>query len=131
MASWNEYLSQLLSQKTEFDSVIISLDGNNTTMPVPPVIKASVIMLDQMMENMGNRNVLIFPEKSQALFLFVLMKLLHNISTGQIAHHYDPEEFAAGEMLKLGNAVAECLGPIEVNGEKHLKLRFTDMTLSL
>ena len=61
MASWNEYLSQLLSQKTEFDSVIISLDGNNTSMPVPPVIKASVLMLDHMLENMGKRNVLIFP----------------------------------------------------------------------
>ena len=126
MASWNEYLSQLLSQKTEFDSVIISLDGNNTSMPVPPVIKASVLMLDHMLENMGKRNVLIFPEKSQTLFLFVLMKLLHNISTGRIAHHYDPEEFGVGEMLKLGNAVAQCLGPVVDKGEKLLRLKFSD-----
>ena len=126
MASWNEYLGQLLSQKTKFDSVIISLDGNNTTIPVPPVIKASVLMLDHMLENMGKRNVLIFPEKSQTLFLFVLMKLLHNISTGRIAHHYDPEEFDVGEMLKLGNAVAQCLGPVVDKGEKLLRLKFSD-----
>lgn len=126
MVAWNDYMNRLLLQKTVFDNLHISLDGKATTMSVPPIIKASVLLLDRMIESMGCRNVLVFPEKNQSLFLFVLMKLLHNISIGKIAHHYDPEEFKPGEMLKLGNAVAEYLGTESGNGNKALKLKFAD-----
>lgn len=126
MTSWSDYINQLLSQKTNFDDVVISLDGNRTTMPVPSIVKASILMLDQMMESMGKRNVLIFPETHKTLFLFVIMKLLHNFGTGRIAHHYDPEEFTIGEKLKLDKAIAECRGSVIDNGKKLLRLKFSD-----
>lgn len=106
---WNEYISYLLSSDNYLDSLFISLDEGQTETEIPPIIKSSIFMLDKMIEKQGRLNVLVFPEKVQSIFIFTLMKLFHNISSGKIRSNYDPTGFTPGEKLKVGNAVVEYL----------------------
>ena len=94
---WNEYISYLLSVGENFDKLSISLDEGHTETEIPPIIKTSIYMLDRMVEKQGKYNVLVFPEKVQSIFIFILMKLFHNISSGKIETNYDPTGFQAGE----------------------------------
>jgi len=129
MMNWEQYLQSLLQEESEFDKLAVSLNKGVTYIGVPSIIKASILMLDRMLEHQGKHNVFVFPEKSQSGFLFALMKLLHNISTGKIQHNYDPDQFKPGEKLKLGNAVAECVGTtVNTRGQKCLTLHLADLT---
>lgn len=124
--TWEEYLSHLLSKEKSFDDISVSLDSGVTYSEIPPIIKSSVLMLDEMIEKQGPRNIIIFPEKKQSIVLFSLMKLFHNISLGKIKSNYDPTGFVAGEKLKVGKAIVEYLGPDEYNGEPGLAIRLAD-----
>lgn len=124
---WNEYISYLLSSENYFDSLFISLDEGQTETEIPPIIKSSIFMLDKMIEKQGRLNVLVFPEKVQSIFIFTLMKLFHNISSGKIRSNYDPTGFTPGEKLKVGNAVVEYLGMKETDGELYLNIKTADL----
>ena len=127
MMEWNDYISYLLSIEENLDNLSISLDGGHTETEIPPIIKTSIYMLDKMIVNQGRLNVLVFPEKVQSIFIFILMKLFHNISTGRIKSNYDPTGFQPGEKLKVGNAVVEYLGISEVKGTTYLSIRLSDL----
>ena len=105
MMEWQDYVAQLLSQKSSFDGISLSFEDNAHSVGIPPIIKASVLMLDKMIAHQGKFNILVFPERIQSIFIFTLIKLLHNIAEGKIERAYDPEAFKPGEKLKLGNAV--------------------------
>ena len=124
---WNEYISYLLSSDNYLDSLFISLDEGQTETEIPPIIKSSIFMLDKMIEKQGRLNVLVFPEKVQSIFIFTLMKLFHNISSGKIRSNYDPTGFTPGEKLKVGNAVVEYLGMKEIEGELYLSIKTADL----
>ena len=130
MLDWNEYIDQLLSHESSFDGISLSLGDASKPVSVPPIIKASVLMLDRMLECQGNFNILVFPERIQSIFIFTLVKLLYNISEGRIERAYDPEKFQPGEHLKLGKAVAEFLRVEERYGKKHIVLRLADLETS-
>ena len=128
MIEWSEYLSNLLSSEADFDNLTISLDDGQLTTEIPPIVKASVSMLDKMIEHQGRLNLIVFPEKLQSVFIFTLMKLFHNISQGKIKGNYDPSEFEPGEKLKVGNTIVQYLGT-ETRGDKEcmvIKLADTD-----
>ena len=127
MMEWNEYISQLLSSSKDFENLIISIDGGKTKTEIPPIIQASVTMLDKMTAKQGQLNILVFPERIQSIFIFTLMKLFHNISAGKIQSSYDPTGFAPGEKLKVGNAVVEYLGTEERDGLLCVNIRLADM----
>lgn len=84
-------------------------------------------MLDKMIEKQGTRNLLVFPEKYQSSFIFTIIKLLHNISSGKIKSSYDPFQFSPGERLKVGNAIVEYLGPNEEFYGDGLAIRLLDV----
>lgn len=127
MIEWNEYINQLLSSGTDFDNITISLDEGLCSTEIPPIIKASITMLDKMIEHQGRLNLMVFPEKMQSVFIFTLMKLFHNISSGKIKSSYDPTGFTVGEKLKVGNSIVEYLG-IEVrNGSPCLMIKLADL----
>jgi len=127
LIEWNEYINQLLSSDTDFDNITISLDEGACSTEVPPIIKASIVMLDKMIEHQGPLNLIVFPEKMQSAIIFTLMKLLHNISSGKIKSSYNPTDFKVGEKLKVGNAVVEYLG-IEVrDGNRCLLIKMADI----
>lgn len=130
MLDWNEYIEQLLSRESSFDGISLSLGDAAKPVGVPPIIKASVLMLDRMLECQGKFNILVFPERIQSIFIFTLVKLLYNISEGRIERAYDPEKFQPGEHLKLGKAVVEFMRIEERYGEKHIVLRLADLEAS-
>lgn len=124
---WSEYISLLLSSGKNFDNLSISLDEGRTITDIPPIIKISIAMLDKMIENQGRLNVFVFPEKVQSIFIFTLMKLFHNISSGKIKSNYDPTGFTVGDKLKVGNAVVEYLGIQERGGKYYLGIKLADV----
>ena len=66
---WQDYVAQLLSQKSSFDGISLSFEDNAHSVGIPPIIKASVLMLDKMIAHQGKFNILVFPETScQGLF---------------------------------------------------------------
>ena len=127
MLEWQDYISQLLSVKSSFDEITLSLDNSDTPVRVPPIIKSSILMLDKMQEYQGLFNILVFPERLQSIFVFTLVKLLYNISEGRIESNYNPDTFAPGEKLRFGKAVAEFLGIEERDGKECIILRFADI----
>ncbi len=76
MLDWNEYIEQLLSRESSFDGISLSIGDATKPVGVPPIIKASVLMLDRMLECQGKFNILVFPERIQSIFIFTLVKLL-------------------------------------------------------
>lgn len=126
MMEWHDYVAQLLSQTSSFDGISLSFEDNAHSVGIPPIIKTSVLMLDKMIAHQGKFNILVFPERIQSIFIFTLIKLLHNIAEGKIERAYDPEAFKPGEKLKLGNAVVEFVG-IEVrNSEQRMRIKVVD-----
>ena len=130
MIEWNDYVANLLTSDKEFESLAISLEEGGPTFEVPPLIKASILMLDKMVENQGRLNVLVFPERVQSIFIFTLMKLFHNISSGIINSNYDPTNFEVGDKLKVGNAVVEYLGTEIRDGEACICIKLADLRIS-
>ena len=126
MIGWHDYIAQLLSQESSFDGISLSFEDSTHSVGVPPIIKASVLMLDKMIEHQGKCNILVFPERIQSTFVFTLVKLLHNIAEGQIKRDYDPDAFMPGEKLKLGNAVVEFVGIGEKNDERRIRIKVLD-----
>lgn len=123
---WYDYVAQLLSQESSFDGISLSFEDDAHSAGVPPIIKASVLMLDKMIENQGKFNILVFPERIQSIFIFTLVRLLHNIAEGQIKRDYDPDAFRPGEKLKLGNAVVEFVGIEEKKDERRMRIKVLD-----
>ena len=104
---WSDYLKKLIEDENNFDGITLSLDGGVNVIAVPPIIRASIFMLDKMLENQGKHQVIVFPEKVQSIFIFSIVYLIHNIIDGKIKQKYDPHSFTPGEKLKIGNAVVE------------------------
>ena len=111
--------------QTEID-LSLSFEDNAHSVGIPPIIKASVLMLDKMIAHQGKFNILVFPERIQSIFIFTLIKLLHNIAEGKIERAYDPEAFKPGEKLKLGNAVVEFVGIEGRNSEQRMRIKVVD-----
>ena len=130
MIEWNEYIYHLLSSGKDLDNLNISLDNGRTKTQIPPLIRASIIMLDKITEHQGQFNVLVFPERIQSIFIFTLMKLFHNISSGKIQSNYDPTGFEVGQKLKVGNSIVEYLGVEERDGQTCVNIRLADLDKS-
>lgn len=123
---WSDYLEKLIEDENDFDGITLSLDGGASVIAVPPIIRASVLMLDKMLENQGKRQIIVFPERNQSTFIFSIAYLLHNIIDGKIKQKYEPHSFAPGEKLKIGNAVVEFVCFEFHEGKEHIKIRLGD-----
>lgn len=127
MLDWNEYIEQLLSRESSIDGISLSLGDTSKPVGVPPIIKASVLMLDRMLECQGKFNIMVFPERIQSIFIFTLVKLLYNISEGRIERAYDPEKFQLGEKLRFGKAVVEFVRMEDHSDKKCMRIRLADL----
>lgn len=123
---WSEYIDQVLSSESSFDGIRFSFNDGKRPVGVPPIIKASILMLDRMQECQGNCNIIVFPERIQSAYIFTLTMLLHNISEGRIGRTYDPDAFSPGERLKFGKAIVEFVGTEERDGKKYMKIRLAE-----
>lgn len=107
MLEWHRYVDWLLNNDSSFNNISMSFDEGNDFSGVPPIIKASILMLERMIEHQGRYNIMVFPERRQSNFIFALMKLLYNIAEGKIEREYDPSRFVMGERLKFGETIVE------------------------
>lgn len=105
---WREYVKEIVAEPSCLDSILMSFFGE-ASVCIPPVIKASVLMLEKIIAAQGFHNVIVFPERIQSSFIFAISKLIYNIITGKIEKTYDPDTFVPGQKLKIKNNVMEFL----------------------
>lgn len=127
---WNDYINGILKKEWAFDNIRLSLNGESESYSVPPIIKVSILLLDRIISAQGRYNILVFPEKFQTLFIFMLIKVLHNITEGKIKKSYNPDSFEVGEKLKFGNCVVEFNGEEIRDGKLCLKFETSDCSIS-
>ena len=126
MLEWQEFISQILTYHSSIDGISLSFDESGKAFEVPPIIKASVLMLDKMIQNQGPFNILVFPERIQSIFIFSIVKLLYNISEKRIKHTYDPSTFKKGDRLRFESAIVEFDSITVVNGKMRMKIRLAE-----
>ena len=126
MLSWNEYIEELLSMPTVLDN--LSLQNNGNAIAVSPIVKASIQMLESMIETEGRHNVFVFPEIKELLYEFVLSKIVFNVSAGKINIAYDLHTFKPGQKLKYKNCIVEFDRYVEkdYDGAERVYIRFSD-----
>lgn len=126
MLSWNEYIEELLSTPTVLDNM--SLQYGDNAIAVSPIVKASIQMLESMIETEGRHNVFVFPEIKELLYEFVLSKIVFNVAAGKINITYDPHTFKSGQKLKYKNCVIEFDRYVErdFDGKERIYIRFSD-----
>lgn len=127
MLEWHEYVEQLLQSESVFDGISLSFGENQDDTGIPPIILSSILMLDKMIQHQGKYNIIVFPERVQSIFIFTLIKLLHNISEGKIERNYDPSSFIRGEKLKFGNAIMEFIEIEERDGIHCIQVKMADL----
>ena len=127
MMEWRDYIKNLLSDSNDLDGIRLSMGEDTTPIAIPPIVKASIQMLDKMAEHQGKFNILVFPERIQSIFIFTLIKLIYNISDGRIGRNYDPEKFKKGEHLKLGKAVVAFDRIDDREGRTYMYVRTSDL----
>lgn len=99
--TWEAYAKQLLSEEDLLDKLKITLNEHGSAIAVPPVIKASLRMLER---TKGSLNAFVFPERIQPSFLMVLLRAINDIAAGRMQSNYDPDSFIRGDTLKLQNS---------------------------
>ena len=126
MLSWNEYIEELLSTPTVLDNMSLQYGDNAIT--VSPIVKASIQMLESMLETEGHHNVFVFPEIKELIYEFVLSKIVFNVAAGKINISYDPHSFKAGQKLKYKNCIVEFDQYVDkdFDGAERLYIKFSD-----
>lgn len=124
--NWDDYVREILRKPSCIDNIVLSLE-NGTQINVPPIIKTSILILEQISNTQGINNVIVFPEKTLTSFIFVIMKTIYNIETGKIEYCYDPYRFTKGQKLKFENCVMEFDG-IErcEDGDEKIFVKFAE-----
>ena len=122
--NWDDYVRKILRKPSCFDDIVLSF-GDDNQVNVPPIIKASIFILEKISNTHGIHNVIVFPERMQTSFIFTIMKTIYNIMTGKISYCYDPYGFTKGQKLKFENCVME-FDTIEKseNGKEKIFVKF-------
>lgn len=127
MLQWSEYLKSVIESSTKIDDISLSCD--NQRMHISPIVKASILMLEDMISAQGNHNVFVFPEIYQLSKEFLLGKVIYNITSGKIQMSYDPEKFIKGQILKYKNCTVMFDRIEEVYGRLTMFIKFCDGSL--
>lgn len=122
---WKEYVDMILSKESPLDNIIIQFNGVQSQFS--PIVKASIVMLEDMIKSQGDKNIFVFPEKSQLLYEFLLGKVIYNINIGKIAMEYDPHSFVKGQKLKYFNCIVEFIEcGFDDKGQERIYFRLRD-----
>ena len=105
MLEWSDYIKSVISSKTVMDSFTLSCSEG--TMHISPIVKASILMLEDMTAAQGVHNIFVFPEIEHALKEFLIAKVVFDITAGKIQMSYDPQRFQKGQILKYKGCTVE------------------------
>lgn len=123
---WKEYVDMVLSTKTPLDNIKIQFNGVQSQFS--PIVKASIVMLEDMIKSQGDKNIFVFPDKNQLLYEFLIGKVIYNINIGKIGMQYDPHLFSKGQKLKYFNCVAEFIEcKVDKDGVERIYIHLSDM----
>ena len=124
MLEWNDYLKSVLNSKTVMDNIVVS--SGETTIYISPIIKASILMLEDMISAQGNHNIFVFPEIERSAWEFLVSKVIFNITSGKIKMSYDPQKFREGQILKYKGCSVEFVKISEDKDHTRIYIRFSD-----
>ena len=85
---WEEYIAQVLATNTAFDG--LSLSNAGEAMSISPIVKASVLMLEDELNGDSRHNVFVYPDTTGLVYEFLIAKTIFNITVGRIKCSYDP-----------------------------------------
>lgn len=100
---WADYIDNLMSQPLVFDDIRMMVSG--TVCSITPVVKASILMHEDLLAANELLNVFVFPDNSRKKVEFLLGKALCNILSGRIHSSYDPHTFTKGQKLGYKDCV--------------------------
>ena len=128
MLEWNEYLKIVVTSKTVIDNFSLTCDEG--TISISPIVKASILMLEDMISSQGNHNIFVFPEIEHLSKEFLLSKVVFNITAGKIQMLYEPQKFQKGQILKYKGCSVE-FDRIEENkdGQTRIYIKFSVIVL--
>lgn len=129
MLNWSEYLKSVTGTQTVMDGIKLSYNGR--IMHISPIIKASILMLEDMISAQGKHNIFVFPEIDQLSKEFLISKVIYNVTSGKIQMAYDPEKFTKGQILKYKNCAVEFDHLEEIDGRTFICIRLTDLTFKV
>ena len=95
---WCEYVNEILSVNTELDDIVIKTNHNKVM--ISPIIKASIMMLDNIYQTGNCNTAIVFPEIRELSKEYILADVIHSISSGKIEATYDPRTFEKGQKLR-------------------------------
>lgn len=124
---WQEYVQELNSQHSVLDDILSTGNQDSVLFSAAPLVKASILLLEQMTQRLCSFTLMAFPAKEPILPELIKGKILYNICTGKVGTNYDPYTFTAGQKLKLGNAVVEFVKIVQEDGIDRIKVRLADL----
>lgn len=123
---WKEYVDMILSMENPLDNIAIQFNGVQSQFS--PIVKASIVMLEKMIKSQGDKNIIVFPDKNQLLYEFLIGKVIYNINIGKIGMQYDPHTFIKGQRLKYFNCCVEFIEckVDDFDGKERIYIRLAD-----
>lgn len=124
MLEWNEYLKTVINSNTVIDKIVLSYNGRS--MQISPIVKSSILMLEDMISFQGHHCIFVFPEIEQYAKEFLLGKIIFNIGSGKIQMQYDPDKFKKGQKLKYKDCTVEFDRIEKAQGVTRIFIKFSD-----
>ncbi len=121
---WSDFTEKLVEREKILTELTFS-QGTKYTMNIPPLIQASVILVEDLIKAGSKLNLIVLPERKHSFFFMLISRLLYGLNKGRINKKYDPRNFNVGEKLKLGRSVVQVAGhSYSDDGEPRIKLKF-------
>ena len=123
---WELYIEQVLATQTAFDG--LSLSNAGEAMSISPIVKASILMLEDELQGGSRHNVFVYPDTTGLVYEFLLAKTIFNITVGRIKYSYDPYQFKRGQKLKYKESVVvfEGCGINKEDGIERISVSFSN-----
>ena len=103
--NWEEYVGEIVERNSILDNVELTFDKQSNH--ISPIVKSSVLMLEDMIQAQGRHNIFVFPEAKRLIKEFLVAKVINNIDVGKIKMDYNPKRFQKGQTLTYKNCYFE------------------------
>ena len=125
---WSEYVDKLSRQETVLDTFSISLNIEEPPFVMPPIVKTSILLNDSIMKQGVVNKTILFPDVQTCAPVYMITRVLFDISENRIQKDYNPYSFVKGEKLKYKNCVMEfvCVDTDNEYDTELIWVRFVD-----
>jgi hypothetical protein len=124
------FVDELLKDDLIIDDLKLQ-EGESAPFSMPAIVKASLLILDQMREDGSLFNIIVLPDRRRFFFLLAVAKLLYDIDRGKIEDDYNPSEFEQGDILTYEKDYVQFVGIFNENGREKIELKIKGNNLTL